>query len=122
MRASESRISSSSAAAVLSRSSSLSLSARVSSINAVASCPALLQRAHLLAQFIAPGLERLCLGDGLAAPLVEGAKVAQQDGRVGAARTQLFFHRSRLPRTNCKSSMALVSLQDEKGASGRALV
>ena len=62
MRASESRISSSSAAAVLSKLVELrSFSARVSSISAVASCSGLLQRANLLAQLIAPRLQLLRL-------------------------------------------------------------
>ena len=69
--------------------------------------PGLLQRAHLLAQLVAPRLQRLGLGDGLAPPLIERAKIAQQRSRVGAARAQFFFHSSRLPRTNPRSSMAL---------------
>ncbi len=51
-----------------------------------------LERAHLLGELVAAGLELLGLSDGLAAALVESAKIAQQRGRVGAARAQFFFH------------------------------
>ena len=51
-----------------------------------------LECAHLLAEFVAAGLELLCLCDGFAAALIEGAKIAQQDAGVGAPRTQFFFH------------------------------
>ena len=51
-----------------------------------------LERAHLLAQLVAARLQLFGLRDGLAAALVEGAKIAQQSGGVGAARTQFFFY------------------------------
>ena len=50
------------------------------------------ERANLLAQLVAAGLALFGQGDGLAAALVESAKIAQQSGRVGAPRAQLFFH------------------------------
>ena len=50
------------------------------------------ESAHLLAELVAAGLQLLGLGDGLAPALVESAKIAQQRGRIGAARTQFFFH------------------------------
>ena len=50
------------------------------------------QSAHLLAQLIAPGLALFGQGNGLAPALVESAKIAQQRGRVGSPRAQLFFH------------------------------
>ncbi len=52
-----------------------------------------LERAHLLAQFIAARLELLGQGDGLAAALIEGAKSTQQRGGVGPASAQFFFNK-----------------------------
>ncbi len=54
--------------------------------------PAFLSAPHLLAELVAAGLALLGERDGLAAALVESAKIAQQSGGVGAARAQLFFH------------------------------
>ena len=50
------------------------------------------ERAHLLRQLVAARLELLRLSDGLAAALVERAKVAQQRGGVGSPRAELLFH------------------------------
>jgi hypothetical protein len=69
--------------------------------------PGLLQRADLLAQLVAAGLEALGGGDGLAAALIEGAKIAQQRSRVGPARAQFLFNKFQVARTNPKSSIAL---------------
>ena len=52
----------------------------------------LLERAHLLAELVAAGLALFGERDGLAAALVEGAKIAQQRSGIGAARAQLFFN------------------------------
>ena len=97
MRASDSRIWSSRAAAAVSSSSSSSLSARVSSISGRGILPGLLQRAHLLAQLVAARLQLFGLRDGLAPALVESAKIAQQRSRVGPARAQLLFHFFQVP-------------------------
>ena len=50
------------------------------------------ESAHLLAELVAAGLALLGESDGLAAALIEDAKIAQKSGGVGAARAQFFFN------------------------------
>ena len=50
------------------------------------------ERAHLLLELVAAGLELFGERDGFAAAPVESAKIAQQRGGIGAARAQLFFN------------------------------
>ena len=92
MRASDSRICSSSSAAVLSSSSSRSFRARVSSITAVASCPAFFSAPTFWLKLVAARLQLFGLRNRLAPALVKGSKIAQQCRRVGAPGTQFLFH------------------------------
>ena len=93
MLASDIRIFSSRLAAAWSSSSSFSFSARVSSITADGVLSGLFQRAHLLAQLVAPRLQLFRGRNRLAPALVQRLKIPQQRRRVRPPRAQFFFNK-----------------------------
>ncbi len=74
--------------------------------------PGLLQRAHLLAQLIAPRLQLLRLRDRLAPTLVQGAKVAQQGPGIGPPRAQFLFYFLQVAPDKTQIEHVLTSLND----------
>ena len=79
----------------------------------------LFERAHLLREFVAAGFELFGEGDGFAAAFIEGAKIAQQSGRIGAARAQLFFHQFQVGANEWQIEHISLILDEGRGTAGQ---
>jgi hypothetical protein len=77
-----------------------------------------LERAYLLAEFVAAGFGLLGEGDGFAASLVEGTEIAQKRSGVGPTGTQFFFNKFQVSPDKSQVEHRSFSLLDRVGCGG----